>query len=406
LGHVDRYAYRQRRGVHGLACLAGLVLAAKGDKGDAGVAGTNGTNGVHAGVAYNFATSTAMADPSSGNVRLNNATLSSVTAIAISANSADSGNPSVSAWINTFDDSTTLGHRGLIIIRKVSAPQNFAIYDVTAALTDNATWLQLTVASVVNNGAFSAADALAISFIRTGDKGAAGAGSGDLISTNNLSDVAAKYTSFDNLSVHGADVASAGTTNLEAATGNLVDVTGTTTITAITLSEGHERVVRFTGALTLTNGASLVLPGGANITTAAGDFAIFRGYAAGVVRMVTLLRAAGRPLNSGVTDNLAAGFTTTSVNVGTKSTGTFTPDPTLGNIQHYTNGGAHTLAPPSSVCTMVVECTNASAGAITTSGFDIVDGDVYSSTGTKKHLFYITRTNSFKRLTVVYVTGT
>lgn len=92
----------------------------------------------------------------------------------------------------------------------------------------------------------------------------------------------------------GADIASAGTINLDTATGNTVDVTGTVTITAITLSQGRQRTVRFTGALTLTNGASLVLPGAANITTAAGDFAIFKGYAAGVVRCVVYVKASGK----------------------------------------------------------------------------------------------------------------
>lgn len=82
----------------------------------------------------------------------------------------------------------------------------------------------------------------------------------------------------------GSDVASAGTIDLDTATGDVIDVTGTTSITAITLSEGEERTVRFTGALTLTNGASLVLPTSADILTQAGDFATFRGYAAGVVR--------------------------------------------------------------------------------------------------------------------------
>jgi hypothetical protein len=129
-------------------------------------------------------------------------------------------------------------------------------------------------------------------FSLAGTPGANGAGSGDMLAANNLSDVGNKKTSKDNLSVHGADIASAATTNLETSTGDLVDVTGTTTITAITLNEGHERSVRFTGALTLTNGASLVLPGGANITTAAGDFAVFRGYAAGVVRCVDYSPAA------------------------------------------------------------------------------------------------------------------
>lgn len=94
----------------------------------------------------------------------------------------------------------------------------------------------------------------------------------------------------------GADIASAASINLDAATGNLVDITGTTAITAITLSQGRERVVRFTGALTLTHGASLVLPGAANIATASGDFATFRGYTGGVVRCVGYAKANGKTI--------------------------------------------------------------------------------------------------------------
>lgn len=99
---------------------------------------------------------------------------------------------------------------------------------------------------------------------------------------------------------HGADVASAGTINLDTATGDLVDVTGTTSITAITLGEGRSATIRFTGALTLTNGASLILPGGANIQTAAGDFATFRGYAAGVVRCTVYQLATAAPTLPGL----------------------------------------------------------------------------------------------------------
>jgi hypothetical protein len=96
--------------------------------------------------------------------------------------------------------------------------------------------------------------------------------------------------------VQGADIASAATVNLTASTGNYVNVTGTTTITAITLAQGAERTVKFAGALTLTNGASLILPSGANITTAAGDVAIFRGEAAGVVRCVAYTKANGQAI--------------------------------------------------------------------------------------------------------------
>src|SRR5438105_2512211 len=96
--------------------------------------------------------------------------------------------------------------------------------------------------------------------------------------------------------VHNADIVSATTLDLTAAAGELVDVTGTTTVTAITLADGYECLVRFTGALTLTNGASLVLPSAANILTVAGDYALFRGYAAGVVRCVIYSRADGKAL--------------------------------------------------------------------------------------------------------------
>ncbi|WP_375411221.1 DUF2793 domain-containing protein [uncultured Bradyrhizobium sp.] len=147
---------------------------------------------------------------------------------------------------------------------------------------------------------------------------------GTLLAASNLSDVAVRITARDNLSVRGADIASASTINLEAATGNLVDVTGTTTITAITLGDGHERAVRFTAALTLTNGASLVLPGGASIVTAAGDFAVFRGYASGVVRCASYTPAAKTDARNliGATGNLVALTVLTSSATWTRAAAT------------------------------------------------------------------------------------
>lgn len=71
----------------------------------------------------------------------------------------------------------------------------------------------------------------------------------------------------------GADVASASTTDVWITDGNFFHITGTTTITSLGTAPnaGAWRVAIFDGALTLTNGANLILPGGANITTAAGD---------------------------------------------------------------------------------------------------------------------------------------
>lgn len=91
-------------------------------------------------------------------------------------------------------------------------------------------------------------------------------------------------------------------------------------------------------------------------------------------------------LKSDVTASLTKGYTSPSIDNGTKSTGTFTPAFADGQIQHYTNGGAHTLAPPSSGhghITMDIT-NNGSAGAITTSGFTMVTGDTFTTTNAHK----------------------
>lgn len=92
-----------------------------------------------------------------------------------------------------------------------------------------------------------------------------------------------------------ADVASATTTNLDTAGTNYVRITGTTGITAFTLTDGRWRDVVFGGALTMTNGASLILPGGKDITTVAGDMMRIVGESAGVVRIQNFQRGALPP---------------------------------------------------------------------------------------------------------------
>lgn len=90
----------------------------------------------------------------------------------------------------------------------------------------------------------------------------------------------------------GADIASASTVNLTTATGNLVHITGTTGITAMTLGSGMERNLVFDGALTITHHATtMILPGGASITTAAGDRATVVGDGSGNTRMLHFTRA-------------------------------------------------------------------------------------------------------------------
>ena len=97
----------------------------------------------------------------------------------------------------------------------------------------------------------------------------------------------------------GADVASAGALTL-LTDGNAFDITGTTSITSIgTLGIGTIVILEFDGALTLTHHATdLILPTGANITTAAGDIAIMYEYATGDWRCVSWSPTSGLPLAS------------------------------------------------------------------------------------------------------------
>ena len=104
-------------------------------------------------------------------------------------------------------------------------------------------------------------------------------------------------------------------------------------------------------------------------------------------------------LKADVADILTAGFAGTPYNAGTKSSGTYTPDEANGNLQYAVNGGAHTLAPPTNNCTIVIQYTNdGSAGAITTSGFTVVTGDSLTTTNADDFFCYITKNNSKSQL--------
>ncbi len=114
----------------------------------------------------------------------------------------------------------------------------------------------------------------------------------------------------------------------------------------------------------------------------------------------------GDVLRPTATANLTAGFTGTAFNAGTKSSGTFTPDPANGNLQRAVNGGAHTLAPPSvgtgDSCQITVQYTNnGSAGALTTSGFTIKTGSALTTTNGDDFMFFMTVINGFSLLNVV-----
>lgn len=123
----------------------------------------------------------------------------------------------------------------------------------------------------------------------------------------------------DGLNAQGANIASGSTTDLGAATGVYLNVTGTTTINSFgTAAAGAERVLTFTGILQLTyNATSMILPGAANVTTAVGDTATFRSLGGGNWRCVDYLRASGQaPTNVIVSPNITGATTITTTAAG------------------------------------------------------------------------------------------
>lgn len=123
---------------------------------------------------YTFDSSTVSADPGTGDVRLNHATLASVTSIIIDAQTADTGNPDVSDLIASIDDGTNSTHEGYIFIRKQGTPGTFMAYSVTGAITDSTTHLTIPVTHSASAGSLTNADTLYISFSRSGNVGATG----------------------------------------------------------------------------------------------------------------------------------------------------------------------------------------------------------------------------------------
>lgn len=113
-----------------------------------------------------------------------------------------------------------------------------------------------------------------------------------------------------------ATLASASTTNLGSKYEGFINITGTTTINSFGSSSltGQAKIVKFGGALQLTyNGTSMILPGGANINTAAGDCAIMVPLGSGNWQCVAYMRADGSIVvqgPTGVTTSVASAATT------------------------------------------------------------------------------------------------
>lgn len=101
-----------------------------------------------------FASSTAASDPGAGNVRINSATLASVTALYV--DNLDADGASQTAWLATL-----AGHRVLVRSGKSNAFVSFLV----GTVTDSTGYRTIAVTYINGAGAFVATERLAITLI-------------------------------------------------------------------------------------------------------------------------------------------------------------------------------------------------------------------------------------------------
>lgn len=135
---------------------------------------------------------------------------------------------------------------------------------------------------------------------------------------------------------------------------------------------------------------------GSALTDPDADYMMFWDDSAGAVAWLaagTGLSISGTNLNVSLNyaqldvedQTVSGGAVITEKDLGTQSSGTLTPDPGDRAMQKVTNGGAFTLAPGSNYgYYMLTVVNNASAGAITTSGWTHVAGDDFDTTNGNK----------------------
>ncbi len=122
---------------------------------------------VYPGYKYTWSTSTTNADPTSGNLKLNNATVASATALYISETDANSNNLAtvISGWGSSSSTAKA-------VLRIMKSATNYIEVTLTTSVTDNGAWDTFTVTGgALTGSAFSNGDTVYLYSRITGDAG-------------------------------------------------------------------------------------------------------------------------------------------------------------------------------------------------------------------------------------------
>ncbi|MAN64602.1 MAG: hypothetical protein CMI60_21945 [Parvibaculum sp.] len=128
-----------------------------------------GQTGMMGGVSMQYSTTTADADPGAGFIRLNNTSLNSATIMYVDDSD---GTTDISAWVQSWDDSTSESTKGYITIAGNPNPASpMVIFKVTGAVTDASGYTKVPVSYVAGSTSMSNSAEISIAFSATGNAG-------------------------------------------------------------------------------------------------------------------------------------------------------------------------------------------------------------------------------------------
>jgi len=84
---------------------------------------------------------------------------------------ADDASADITSWVQSWDDATNTVSKGFVKIEKEGAASTYALYKVNGSITDASGYTKVPVAHVVSAGSFSNTDGVGVSFTQSGTDG-------------------------------------------------------------------------------------------------------------------------------------------------------------------------------------------------------------------------------------------
>lgn len=174
----------------GSGTFADWTIDVSAPPGQTGSTGATGALGPSPAIQWNFSTGTTDSDPGNGLFKFNSATTTAITFVYLDNTNKDS--TTVTNWLDSLDDSTNTADRGRLFFVQPSDATKFVSLKVTGAVVDGTGYRKVPVSYLSSSSPssvpFADAVAVAVDFSPTGNKGADGAGAGDVVGPSSATD--------------------------------------------------------------------------------------------------------------------------------------------------------------------------------------------------------------------------